>query len=959
MHTTLRVLAGTTLLALASVTAGITKTERGAAVETPRYRAEFRDGALCAFRNLLTQEDYLDNAVDPAAVVPHLPSGLGTQAGEPARLAAETLYHWPWWEHAAQATWANQHVASAASSFQFTAKGENGATLSYTGLSDGTSAFADEVFGLDIEVDAASGDLLVTPWGKSPRAGVYAANLTVLPLGPAITAEAPIFDGIRIDRNMQHMLWTNAWGGYWDYAFIAFNGYKRGSVAVWTQDAELRYYKTLFYLINPEGVSFSFSTMNLPPFDGLKEAKAPFPWRLQAFAKGWSQAVVPFRDWRLKNQKLAPRPEWTKQVSFVAMGTPTAGKVWLDMLSDYFEKKNLERTTTFAATIRKAAFDTKHYDNTPYDNFAADMKLWKPTGAKLMAYLQPMIMWGAPPKENKDWWHIWEMHLDADTRGVFQAKPDTVVPYVDQHHLGHQGYQRWFLDGVKSYIQEHGADGVYHDQSYHCPLDSRGPLAKLGNMTSVQGMADYFYKAVTENPNSIHGTEHMTEVNNVGTSLGIAGGVLWGTAQSMRRQRIDHASPISNALNWPNGTLFAFPHYSDLFGGSTVQRFHWGMNLMERRAEIAGCALQNMQLIGKGKYDHWVNELWLERTRDTTFVWRGLRPFYPEDWDRSVLSYFKAADGAEFRYLQKPWGSVFAEIKDGKEQMVYARLHGLAAAPVGANGAITGWPMYREDGPAGLHPDRYYTFNPAAKRPTVFFKPNNKFAPALYEGYVNDGFISENLGWLEIRPNERLDSITRYDNLILVAPEAPKALWVNGQAVKPNPVPDKPGEWGFGFELRDVTTVCVLLKDTPAALAEAAKLSYGRTVRGYTESPSNGCSDLFVPATAGEDVKVTTGKDGTVSLATARALFSMPLRLPDGAKAGTYAVTFSSAGENATIKRLWVNGQERHFAFEAANNRYTARTEIALTAAAPVAMVGAHAGQPLTLNCLWQENTPP
>ena len=62
---------------------------------------------------------------------------------------------------------------------------------------------------------------------------------------------------------------------------------------------------------------------------------------------------------------------------------------------------------------------------------------------------------------------------------------------------------------------------MYHDQSYHCPIDRRGPIEKLGNMTSVQGMADYFYKAQTENPDSVHGTEHMTEVNNVGASLGI------------------------------------------------------------------------------------------------------------------------------------------------------------------------------------------------------------------------------------------------------------------------------------------------------------------------------------------------------------------------------------------------------------------------------------------------------
>ena len=81
-------------------------------------------------------------------------------------------------------------------------------------------------------------------------------------------------------------------------------------------------------------------------------------------------------------------------------------------------------------------------------------------------------------------------------------------------------------------------------------------------------MADYFYKAATQNTNSIHGTEHMTEANDVGASLGIGSGVLWGTAPNMRKQRLQHPSPVSNSLHYPNGTLWAFPHYSD-FGTSS------------------------------------------------------------------------------------------------------------------------------------------------------------------------------------------------------------------------------------------------------------------------------------------------------------------------------------------------------------------------------------------------------
>lgn len=49
--------------------------------------------------------------------------------------------------------------------------------------------------------------------------------------------------------------------------------------------------------------------------------------------------------------------------------------------------------------------------------------------------------------------------------------------------------------------------------------------------------------------------EHGTSVNNVGISTSIGGGILWGTAQCMRHQRIKHASPVSSALHHPNALI--------------------------------------------------------------------------------------------------------------------------------------------------------------------------------------------------------------------------------------------------------------------------------------------------------------------------------------------------------------------------------------------------------------------
>ena len=886
----------------------ISVTARGAIVETDRYKAVFNDAALTGFVNKFHGEEYLDPYVDMDALKAHLPSGLGTQNTDAEREAAFTLFKWPWWEHPAASTWPNQHYPDSKSVFTTEELGENHIKLVYTGLTDGTKRFADEKFSLELKVEEGTLDLLVTPIAQSPRKGVYASALTVAALGPAITAEAPIFDGLRLDRNMQPMLWVNQWGGFWDYAFIAFNGYKRGSVAVWTQDAQLKYYKYLFYLINQEGLSFSFTGMNIPPFDNLTEA-APLVWRIQAFEKDWSEAAARFRDWRLANVDIAPRADWTKKVSFVDGGV-TAGGGWLNYLSNYMGGSNLTRCAYFGATIRGEGFDRNHANNTPYEGLKEDMKLWKEKGAKMMAYLQPMIMWGARPKNEREEKAV-EYSKEANTIMVFQGKDAKTIPYVDQHHLGQAQWQRWFLDWVKEYIQVYGVDGVYHDQSYHCPVDSRG-LA-VNNMTTTEGMADYFRKAQNENPNSIHGTEHMTEVNNVGASLGIGSGILWGTAESMRRQRIDHPSPICNALHYPNGVIFSFPHYSQVTS-RMLQRIHWGMNIMEGRGEIPYAALQGQDA---AQTEGLANERWLDVVRNHTFVHRGLRPTFPTDWSRDVISYFHGAEGEDFRYTRKVWGSAFVEIdKNGKEAIWYGRIHGVPNAVVA--GGIEGWACYREDGPAGLNPSRYYVLNPSVKRPAVYFMPANPSSPSFYEAYVDEGFADDTMAVITLKPREDLLNIITYDSLIVHASTEPKAFYINGSPTKLTKVDGTDNQWKASFQLTEKITLCAIVGDVSEGFGSLAEQTIARTVG------LDWAMDQMQPARGSPAVKSLPN-----GLSTARNSLLTTLRAPTRNGAGVLRLKMTAKN----LDELQFNGKDVDVTLQTdAKNVKTRTAEIPLQA---------------------------
>ena len=305
----------------------------------------------------------------------------------------------------------------------------------------------------------------------------------------------------------------------------------------------------------------------------------------------------------------------------------------------------------------------------------------------------------------------------------------------------------------------------------------------------------------------------MTEVNNVGASLGLGCGIIWGTpgyqgrigpAGSMNRQRIKNASPISNALHSPNGAIFGFPHQSNYSEHGAVA-FHHGMDQMERRGDLPAIPLGFYGFFMSGvPYDQCANEVWLDRQRALAFVHHGLRPVFPENWDRNVLTYFRGANGEDFRYEQMPWGTAFVEYSGGQRKLQYGRINGVTRAAV--EGAILGWPCYDEHGLAGLNPDESATYclDPAAQRPPAWFS-----LPAD-DVYVADGYANENLAYFTLQPVPACLAATKA--VFLNATSAAGVIWVDGKAVKP--VAAGRNRWMIAASRR--SSIAAIFREPPA-----------------------------------------------------------------------------------------------------------------------------------------------
>ncbi len=808
-------------LAVVSAEATITPTDRGAVIETTRYRAEFSDGLLMGLRNAFTGEEYLDYASDRAAWLPHLPAGMGHQHGEAALAAAADLHAAPWSSHAPTFALPNQRYPDAASTFRFESVSDDEAVLHYTELADGVGGrHAGDSLRLRITIDADTQDLMVVITAESGAPGVYGAMLALAPVNPAITVEAPIFVGIRLTHDMPPRLWRNRWPGYWDYPFIALNGGRRGAIGIWAADPELRY-KEFYYRVDDDGIGLSFATLGLPPYDENHTVES-VTWHIQAFDHHWAQAAARYRAWRDAHVDMVERPDWVQQVSFVNSGV-NAAPGWLNMLSAYFEGRHLDRTVTFGTTIRAANFDTMHWDNRPYEGFADHMQAWKESGAKLMAYLNPMTMWdrrgnqeSPVPAEEAE--RIRQMAVDTTTTRVFAGEPGVRHRFYSKHHLGESNWQAWFLDWVRAYIQEHGADGIYHDETYITDTDNRG---LVDGMTPEQGLADYVRKAKRQNPGSIHASEHLNDVNLAGISLGIGAGIHWGVAiDGMRMQRIRHASPISAALAYPWGVIWDFPHFSDLVQQGQATRHHMGMDQHERRAQIAGLFIQNGALYGGQTvpYDQWHNELRMDRVRALTFVHEGLRPFFPEDWQRGVRSYFRAADGGEYRYADRPWGSAFIRVDDDGETLLYGRVHGVFNARTDAG--IVNWALFNDDGPTGLNPDRYYTAWPDIARPAAYLTGSTT------DGFLAESFVNETFLLAGFEVYEPMLNLLPHLGLDLHAPAEPAAVVVNGR-----PAQVRATEAGtYRINARTDAMILVWLREQEAGIEAARQTTVLRMV---------------------------------------------------------------------------------------------------------------------------------
>lgn len=268
-----------------------------------------------------------------------------------------------------------------------------------------------------------------------------------------------------------------------------------------------------------------------------------------------------------------------------------------------------------------------------------------------------------------------------------------------------------------------------------------------------------------------------------------------------------------------------------------------------------------------------------------------------------------------------------------EENILYGRISGVPNAI--AAGGIEGWVCYREDGPAGLDPSRYYVLNPSVKRPTAYFMPCTPSSPSFYEAYVDEGFATDTFMTMSLKPRSDILNIITYDAVVINAPEAPKAVFINGNPTAFNPVPETKHQWKVSFQLTGPITICVILKDLPAGFSDLATHAISRDLG------IDWAIDQKLPAGA----ESFTTKANTLSCK--RGAVLVPVRAPTDQGAGTLNLSVSRSKE---IKDVTFNGMELSMTMDSAKK---AKVSIPMKAGEQ-GLLALHTGVSLSLTFDWE-----
>jgi len=726
-------------------------------VETSRYTARFEGGTLVYLFNKLKNQAMID-----AGLTPDIPITQRTALYVADKSGVEPYWIAPVLEGEDASTVAVRDLP------------DGGVAVTFRGLATlpglARRTFPDAELTIEVRVGDEREDLLVKTTGRSPSTQVAGSCFAYSGLPMKTYRYLVSQSGLKTEINLEgngknrHSVfeWSNMHmegarlglkGGLWPAAVTVQSLVEdpKASFSIWAEDDVPRQK----FLIE-SGKGQAYVSYEMPPYATNHEAESVV-WHVNVFDGGWSAAATPFAR-SLKERGYADnRASWREDISLMIFVPGPPSEAVLNSLKATFPPEVRPRILLWMPQAWRAmsgtqgakTHDAYYWDNSFSEEAAASIRATTEAGFRISGYTNPHYAWGATDQ-------VIDPEVREAVRGFKQypfsdpftgeALKGSTIP----HSLAYTLYREHMLATYKN-VFENLDMSLYMDTTHQIMFDGRG--REVDGMTSYDGALAFFRGSRALKQEQFIGMEFLTELGVMGLVGDYGLFMDLGWSKGWEDAKAVHSHPIVSFLF--GETSLQVAHIVDPWSYPSPRYYHMTEEISECLGTIAtgswwwGHSPQGAQATA----DTPEKRHWLEKVR--IFTTRGLRPFFPEQWDEEVMSYLRAKDGAVFKFIETDYGSkLIEELPSGETKTHLARAWKTPTAPAHA-GQIPDWIGIADNGEAiGL--------DHLARRGYVLFPDSDGTVAARFrlnslpEGLaIIDAEMGKDLALLEVGPRER------------------------------------------------------------------------------------------------------------------------------------------------------------------------------------------------------------
>lgn len=360
---------------------------------------------------------------------------------------------------------------------------------------------------LFIRLDPDTGDLCVTPSGRTSRGGVHTVRWNL-----SFTEESalvlPCVNGLIVESDRpfpsdSRFQWPFTWN-----AQLAIAERGNASLMIHSEDTAYKF-KRLNLSRNKGYSTLGFESEQVGPLWNNRNAGG-VEWRLNVYDGNWQKPASRYREWMQKvyilADKRAHRPKWVDDISFCYCWVHSDPELLEAMARLYPAEKSLIHLSHW----RTSEYDIDYPDYFPSDKARAFLEKANAMGFRVMPHFNYWACYDKHPlyARLRDW-QIRGTHLN-EPQGWYwppETHDFTRLAYI---HPGLGLWRRTIIDAVLEARREVNAPAVFLDQTL-CTWNTDNGI--IENMTTVEGMWRLQEEFTAVQPDIVLAGEGLNEIS--------------------------------------------------------------------------------------------------------------------------------------------------------------------------------------------------------------------------------------------------------------------------------------------------------------------------------------------------------------------------------------------------------------------------------------------------------------